>query len=124
MKKLLFLPILLLFAGCTIGHDYSLILNNDSTFDLNITVYSPVEQMLDTVTIMAGEERAIMYSSEDEFGDYNCSQLLDSVDVSVIGNANFNGSLTDEEQWTNESYKKQLIDITFCTFTFNSQNIN
>jgi hypothetical protein len=124
MKKLLFLPFLFMLAGCTIGYDYSLILNNDSTYDLNITIYSPVEQMLDTVMVRAGEERAIMYSSEDEFGEYNCSQLLDSVDVEVIGFASFNGSVTDEEQWTNESYKKQFIDITFCTFTFNNQNIN
>lgn len=123
MKKLLFLPLILSITGCTIGYDYSLILNNDSSYDLNVTVYSPVEQMLDTVTILAGEERAIMYSSEDEFGDYNCSELLDSVKVEVTGFATFHGSVTDENQWTNESYKKQLIDITFCTFTFTNQNI-
>ena len=123
MKKLLLLPLLMTFAGCTIGYDYSLILNNDSTYDLNIEVYSQVEQMLDTLTVKAGEERAIMYSSQDEFGEYNCADLLDSVKVDVIGVATFHGSVTDENQWTNDSYKRELIDITFCTFTFNNSNV-
>lgn len=124
MKKLAFVPFILMLSGCVIGYDYSLILNNDSTYDLNIEVYSQVEQMLDTLTVRAGEERAIMYSSEDEFGEYNCSALLDSVKVDVVGPATFQGSVTDEDQWTNESYKKQYIDITFCTYTFTNDNVN
>ncbi len=100
MKRLL--PLIAFFAvACQPTYEHSLVLDNNTAWQLEVMTYSKNPELNDTLLIPRGSETVLFHSISDEKIFSDCLDQLDSAKVKVTWK-DFHGDMMDPGQWTDE----------------------
>lgn len=122
MRWLTFITALIL-TSCTPTYEHTLVLDNNSAWNLEVITYSADPLFSDTLAVNRGAEVVLFHSQAEEYAGLNCLDKIDSAKVEVQF-ADFHGDLMDSSQWTTETVDRAYKNLTFCTFEFNQENVN
>ena len=122
MRWLAFISVLIL-SSCTQSYEHTLILDNNSAWNLEVITYSNDPAFADTVVVNRGHEVVLFRSEEKAYAELGCLDNFDSAKVEVDF-GDFHGDLMDSNQWTMESMDRTYNKLKFCTFEFNQENVN
>ena len=122
MRKLLCILPLLWLTGCIKSYEHTLILDNNSLYDIQVISYSALPDFSDTVNVDFGAEKVLFHSTTKDHAGLACIDNIDSIAVTVRF-GNFEGNMMDDNSWEIEQIDRSYQQITFCTFEFNEHNV-
>lgn len=124
MRKLsLILMVSSLLVGCTKTYEHTLVLDNNSSYDIQVISFSSNPEFADTLVVERGAESVLFHSEDEIYGNLNCLANIDSFIISPSF-GQFQGNMMDESTWTSQKVDRSYKQLTFCTFVFDDENVN
>ena len=112
-----------LLVGCTKTYEHTLVLDNDSNYDITVISFSSNPEFADTILVDRGAESVLFHSEDETYANLNCLANLDSFIVSPSF-GQFQGNMMNESTWTTQKVDRSYKQLTFCTFVFDDGNVN